>query len=201
MKKIVDARGLTSPQPVIETKKALESNDEVITIVDNQSALENIVRMAKNIGCVIDSSKKDDGIYITLKKSGTHYPSPSDTSDSSGYSWAPAGTRVLVFSQDVMGRGDDDLGRILIKSLFHTLAETKPAPDSMIFFNTGVKLVADGSEVIDDIRLLEKNGVRVLACGTCLDYFKIKDRLAAGTVSNMYEIKELMLTASSTVTV
>jgi selenium metabolism protein YedF len=201
MKKTVDARGLACPQPVIDTKKALESNDEVITIVDNLTALENISRMAKSTGCTIDSLKKEDGIYITIKKTGTPSPSPSDTTDTSRYSCSPAGPRILVFSQDSMGRGDDELGRILIKSFFHTLAETKPVPDGMIFLNTGVKLVADGSEVIDDIRLLEKNGVRVLACGTCLDYFKLKDRLAAGTVSNMYEIKELMLTASSTVTV
>ena len=96
-----------------------------------------------------------------------------------------------------MGKGDDALGNILIKSFFHTLAETSPAPEAIIFFNSGVKLVVEGSEVLEDIRSLEKNGAKILSCGTCLDYFKIKDKLAAGSVTNMYEIKELMLGASS----
>lgn len=101
--------------------------------------------------------------------------------------------------QDVMGKGDDALGRILMKSFFHTLAETRPVPDTIIFFNSGVKLLVDGSEAFEDIKRLEQNGVKILACGTCLDYFKLKDRLLAGSISNMYDIKEMMLTASSTI--
>lgn len=199
MNHIVDARGCACPQPVIDTKKALVTHDEVITIVDNHTAVENIRRMAQNAGCAASVEKRNDGIYITLKKSGPSGVSTSKKTNNSNYSSAPAGPRVLVISQDVMGRGNDDLGHILIRSFFHTLAETLPAPDCIIFFNSGVKLVADGSEVIDDIRLLEKNGVKILSCGTCLDYFQLKDTLAAGSVSNMYEIKEMMLTASSTI--
>ena len=197
MKHIIDARGLACPQPVINTKNALGSHDKVITIVDNNTAVENITRMAQSNGCSISSETKNDGIYITVKKND-----PRSTAGSSApevVSCTPTGPRVLVLSQDVMGRGNDDLGQILIKSFFHTLAETKPAPDAIIFLNSGVKLVADGSPVIDDIRLLENNGVRILACGTCLDFFKLKDTLVAGAISNMYEIKELMLTSSSTI--
>ena len=195
----IDARGLACPEPVIITKKALSSNDEVMTIVDNKTALENITRMAENSGCTIRSEEKNDGIYITVKKSSIPAPSPSGEMNNACRPPEPAGPRVLVMSQDVIGRGNDDLGRILVASFFHTLAETTPAPDVIIFLNSGVKLVADGSQVIEDIRLLEKNGIKILACGTCLDFFNLKEKLAAGRVSNMYEIKELMLTASSTV--
>jgi intracellular sulfur oxidation DsrE/DsrF family protein len=72
-------------------------------------------------------------------------------------------------------------------------------PDAIVFYNSGVKLVVSGSEVIDDIKALEQKGIRLLACGTCLDFFNVKDQLQAGAVSNMYEIKELMLTSGSTI--
>ena len=193
MSQIVDARGLACPQPYINTLKALEMHDTVMTIVDNMIAVENLRRMASSKKCIITEEKKTDGIYITLvKPSGTtHAPGPSDAAmdiPSSNPS-----KRVLVITQDVMGNGDDNLGKILIKSFFHTIAETSPAPDTIIFFNTGVRLVAEGSEVIEDIKAIEKTGTRILSCGTCLDYFKIKDSIGAGSITNMYEIKDLLI--------
>jgi selenium metabolism protein YedF len=195
----VDARGLACPQPVINTRKALETHERVVAIVDNETALENIRRMARGLGCAISEEKKNDGIYVHLEKTGADPMSSQKDHSEKAYSCSTNGPRVLVLSQDVMGKGDDALGRILMKSFFHTLAETRPVPDTIIFFNSGVKLLVDGSEVIDDIKLLEQNGVAILACGTCLDYFKLKDRLIAGSISNMYDIKELMLSASSTI--
>ena len=199
MKHTVDARGLACPQPVINTRKALETHERVVAIVDNDVALENIRRMARGLGCTITEEKKSDGIYINIEKTGSVPSSFPKIDSEEASSCTTPRSRVLVISQDVMGKGDDALGRILMKSFFHTLAETQPVPDTIIFFNSGVKLLVDGSESIEDIKLLEQNGVAILACGTCLDYFKLKDRLIAGSVSNMYDIKELMLTASSTI--
>ena len=195
----IDARGLACPQPVINTRKALETHERVVAIVDNETALENIRRMARGLGCAISEEKKSDGIYIHLEKTGNVPMTSQKEHPEETYSCSASRSQVLVISQDVMGKGDDELGRILMKSFFHTLAETRPVPDTIIFFNSGVKLLVDGSEAIDDIKLLEQTGVAILACGTCLDYFKLKDRLIAGSISNMYDIKELMLTASSTI--
>jgi selenium metabolism protein YedF len=194
----IDARGLACPQPVINATKALETHDSIIVIVDNTTALENIRRMANSRGCTVSDEKKSDGIYIVVEKKGASDELPGKE-QSPVADCSITGPRVLVISQDVMGKGDDDLGAILIKSFFHTLAETEPSPDTIIFFNSGVRLVAEGSEVLDDIRILEQKGKKILACGTCLDFFKIKDKLKAGSVSNMYEIKELMLSATSTI--
>jgi len=199
MKPIVDCRGLACPQPVVNVRKAMETYGEVTAIVDNETALENIRRMAQNMGCSISSEKKSDGFYIDLEKSGADPAISKMETSQNNHAGSSNLSRVLVISQEVMGKGDDALGRILMKSFFHTLAETGPVPDTIIFFNSGIKLLIDGSEMIEDIRHLEKNGVTILACGTCLDYFKLKDGLAAGSVSNMYDIKELMLTASSTI--
>jgi len=79
--------------------------------------------------------------------------------------------------------------------------DASPRPDTMIFFNTGVKLTVEGSDVLDDLQSLEKKEIEILVCGTCLDYFKLKDKIAVGHISNMYTITEIMLSASRLVTV
>lgn len=196
----IDARRLACPQPVINATKALEANDHIMVIVDNITALENIRRMSENKGYAISSDTRNDGIYITIDKTTSTSASTRGIVDVSPAS-VNCGMRVLVVSQDIMGKGSEELGKVLMKSLFHTLAETDPSPDTMIFLNSGVKLVAEGSEVIEDIKILEKKGRQILACGTCLDFFKLKDKLLAGKISNMYEIKELMLSASSTINI
>ena len=94
-----------------------------------------------------------------------------------------------------MGRGNDELGTVLIKTFCHTIAVQTQKPDIMIFYNTGVKLTIQGSEVLDDLKQLEGEGVQILVCGTCLNFFEIKDKLAVGVVSNMYDIVEAMSSA------
>ena len=106
-----------------------------------------------------------------------------------------SGPFVIVISENKMGRGNDELGTVLIKAFMHTLAGQAQKPDVMIFYNTGVKLTVQGSEVLEDLKQLEGEGVQILVCGTCLNYFEIKDKLAAGVVSNMYDIVETMSSA------
>jgi selenium metabolism protein YedF len=98
-----------------------------------------------------------------------------------------------------MGRGNDELGQILIRSFFHTLGEVQPRPGLIILFNTGVRLACQGSAVLDDLCALEADGIEILACGTCLGYFELKDSLAVGRVSNMYDIAEAILGAGKVV--
>ncbi len=105
--------------------------------------------------------------------------------------------KVLVVSSDIMGDGDIELGGILIRSFFHTLLESEILPNSIIFFNTGVKLVAGGSPVLEDLKFLEQKNIDILACGTCLGHFNLKDKISVGHISNMYEISETMLKAGN----
>jgi selenium metabolism protein YedF len=194
--KIVNARGLSCPQPVVLAKQAIETNQKVKVIVDNDTALENVKRLGTKLGCDVKVEKKKDGTYeIDLtRKAGTagtkeeFVPSCSTTP-------AAAGPFVIVFAENKMGRGNDELGYVLIRAFLHTVVEKKEKPDVMIFYNTGVKLTVQGSEVLDDLKQLENEGVQLLVCGTCLNYFEIKDKLAAGTVSNMYDILETMSNA------
>jgi selenium metabolism protein YedF len=109
---------------------------------------------------------------------------------------APA---VLTITSDTMGRGDEALGAILMRSFLHTLAEAKTAPRTIIFYNTAVKLVAEGSPVLEDLRALAERGVELLACGTCLGHFDLKESVAAGEISNMYTIAEHLLSSDRVV--
>lgn len=191
--KVVDARGLSCPQPVVLSKQALESNKRIKVIVDNETALENVKRLGVKSGCDVKAEKKSHGTYEInlIRKAGASevkeefVPSCSAT---------PAQTRsfVIVISADKMGRGNDELGYVLVKTFLYTLAGQTEKPDVIIFYNTGVKLTIQGSDVLDDLKKLESKGVQLLVCGTCLNFFEIKDKLAVGSVSNMYDIMETM---------
>jgi len=107
---------------------------------------------------------------------------------------------VIVISENKMGRGNDELGIVLIKAFLHTVAGRAKKPDVIIFYNTGVRLTVQGSDVLEDLKQLESKGVQILVCGTCLNFFEIKDQLAAGVVSNMYDIVEIMSNAGRLLT-
>ena len=111
------------------------------------------------------------------------------------------GNLVLLVPSDIVGRDDRELGEILIRSFAHTLAEVEPRPDTAIFLNTGVRLVVQGSPVLEDLLTLEQRGTKILACGTCLGHFELKERLAVGEISNMYTIAETLLRAQKVVSV
>lgn len=106
-----------------------------------------------------------------------------------------AGPFVIVFSENRMGRGNNELGDVLIKAFVHTLCQQENKPDVIIFYNTGVKLAEKDSEVIDDLKQLAEAGAKLLICGTCANYFKISDRIGAGVISNMYDIAGIMCEA------
>ncbi len=196
MSKIVDARGLACPQPVILTRKALQESDAVTTIVDNETARSNVSRMAAKQGCQVDVEEREDGIYVHL----TRREESAEEIAPQMVAVPPAsGPLVLTVPSDIMGRGDEELGGILVRAFFHTLGEMEPLPQTIIFFNSGVKLVVEGSPVVEDLQALKARGIEILACGTCLGHFELKDKVVVGEVSNMYTIAETMLGAGKVV--
>ncbi|MDY6835954.1 MAG: sulfurtransferase-like selenium metabolism protein YedF [Chloroflexota bacterium] len=193
MKRIVDARGLSCPQPVIMTKKVLEEASEVTTIVDNNIARDNVIRLANKEGCDVSVEEEEGSIRLHISRKEQPSKVPSMV--------AQEGSVIIVVGSDKMGNGSGELGDVLMRSFLHTLGEVEPRPNKMIFFNSGVKLAIDTSPVVDDLRSLEGQGVTVLVCGTCLQYYGIKDRVVVGEVSNMYTIAELLLSAAKTITI
>ncbi len=197
MTTVVDARGLACPQPVILTRQAMQDGaDRVTTLVDGESAVINVSRMAEKAGWQVNVIEQEGEFRIEMQRGDD---APREEAREAVPSGAVGGPLVLVVSADVMGRGNDDLGGILIRGFFHTLGEVQPRPQTIIFFNTGVRLVCEGSPVLDDLRALEAEGVDLLACGTCLGYFELKEKLAVGQISNMYDIAETMLSAGKVV--
>lgn len=188
----VDARGLSCPQPVIRTRNAMAEGSRVITIVDSETAQQNVSRMARKAGGTVEAEVRQDGIYLAIA-TPVEEEAPAAKPVEEGAGDEPL---VLVVPDELMGRGEhEELGHVLMRAFFHTLGEVEPLPGTIIFLNSGVKLVVEGSEVVDDLGALAASGVEILACGTCLGYYGLRDAVAVGTVSNMYTIAETMLGA------
>ncbi|SCZ76628.1 selenium metabolism protein YedF [Acidaminobacter hydrogenoformans DSM 2784] len=192
----VDARGLTCPKPVIQTKKAMDqlTSGIVTTIVDNDTARENVIKYAKSQNFRYEVKQADGFYYIDIYKTEVMFdaeimPQPKPK----------LSEIVILVGKNTFGEGDETLGEVLIKGYFYTLTELEPYPKSILFVNSGVQLTVEGSPVLEHLRLLESTGVEILSCGTCLDYYKIKEKLAVGGVGNMYAIVETMHKAKNTI--
>ncbi len=192
----VDARGQACPQPVIQTRKAMQEADRIVILVDSETSMTNVSRMAEKAGWQVNVVSQGDEYHIQLAQGDS---APQVAPLVVGKAEPVGGPLVLVVSSDIMGRGEAELGNILIRGFFHTLGEVEPVPETFIFFNTGVRLTCEGSPVLDDLCALEAEGVEMLVCGTCLNYFELKEELAVGRVSNMYDIAETMLRAGKVV--
>jgi len=192
MKKVVDARGLSCPQPVILTKKALDSVDvkEVITIVDNKTAVENVFKLARSMKLESNIDERDDGTYIDILKSIQPIEEEKQVSQ---------GNTIILIGSNLMGQGDPKLGAILMKSFMYTLTQMEGEVSAIIFINSGVMLSTEGSELIDHLKAIEDSGVEVLSCGTCLDFYHLTDKLKAGSVTNMFTIAEKLLHSSKVI--
>lgn len=184
MQKTVDARGLGCPMPVIKTKKALEAIEagNVLTIVDNNIAKENVTKLAKSLQYTCHVVEDKGEFYIDITKGESTEAMPQNTGDFYD--------SVILCGSDKFGEGDDDLGEILIKGYFYTLSEVDLVPKTIIFLNSGVKLTTEGSKVLKDLKVLESKGVEIISCGTCLDFYHVASKLEVGGVSNMYTIVE-----------
>lgn len=183
MIKEINNRGLACPQPVINTKRALEEIPQgtIISVVDNEVARENVLRFAQNAGYQVSVEEKNGEYYLTITKGEATAPQAVVTSECS------TGPMVYLITSNTFGNGAEDLGETLMVSFFNSLLE-EPAPRIIMFVNSGVRLATKHSRVLEQILKLVERGTEVISCGTCLDYYKLKDQLAVGRVTNMLEI-------------
>lgn len=198
MKKELDCRTLACPSPVIMTKKELEAMEEgqLLVKVGNEAAKENVSRLARsmNLNYEVSEDLGDEEYNITISVDGKEISQDGNTQEEAV---ANKGKQTIAISSDLMGSGSEELGKILMKSFIYTVRETEPYPDSILFYNKGVLLTTEGSEVLEDIKFLEEQGVEISSCGTCLDYYEINDKLEVGIISNMYDIYETMRNANT----
>ncbi|MGI6453705.1 MAG: sulfurtransferase-like selenium metabolism protein YedF [Syntrophomonadaceae bacterium] len=188
MGKIVDARGLTCPHPVVLTKKALDAGgtEDIITIVDNQTALENVSRLVKSQGFDYQVEDKEGEFFIRIMRTSE---TAKDERDSG------AEVAILVTS-NLFGQGDEELGNVLMKGFIYSLTQVQDKIKCMIFMNSAVFLTTEGSSIVEYLMILEEQGVEILSCGTCLDYYQLKDKLRVGKVTNMYSATEILVSAA-----
>lgn len=210
----VNAMGDICPIPVVKTKKALgELNGpgEIEVLVDNETAVKNVTKMARSSGAEAESEQLGDKQYRVLITVGEDAAeklksakSPAVQPQGQTQQEAAAGCRtcvgtVVAVGSDRMGEGSEELGHILIKSFIFALTQLDDLPDKILFYNGGAKLTVEGSESLEDLKTLEEQGVEIMTCGTCLDYYRIKDKLAIGGVTNMYSIVETLQNAMSVI--
>jgi selenium metabolism protein YedF len=188
--KTVDCRGLACPQPVINTKNALQdATTPIRVIVDNEASCTNVRRFAESQGARVQVAEQAGEFHLTIEP-GQYEPSAEEPPIVC--STTAARNLVVYVSSEGMGRGDDRLGAVLMEAFLDTLSQFKGELSHVIFVNAGAKLAVEGSPVLEQIRQLEELDVQVLVCGTCLNHFGIKDKLAVGSVSNMYAIIETL---------
>lgn len=192
MSDIVDARGLTCPQPVILTKRAMDQGeaDRLVTIVDQAAALENVTKLARSQGYDVEVEDKEGDYYITMIRSAEI--SAQDVN-------AQENVAILITNR-YFGQGDEELGRILMRSFLYTLTELNGRVKNIIFMNSGVFLTTEGSEVLEILQGLSQEGVEILSCGTCLDFYGLKDKLAIGEITNMYTAADILSRANRSIT-
>lgn len=187
----IDAKGKMCPIPLVETKKALRSIEKdgtVAVMVDNETAKENLEKMAKELGYKFSSREADSGNYevVIIKGAGSEEAVEETIENSRSES------TIVVISSNKMGEGSEELGDILIKSFIYALTESEMLPAAIIFYNGGAKLSCAASPVLEDLKKLQEMGVEILTCGTCLNYYELTDKLAVGKITNMYSIIEKM---------
>ena len=209
-KKELDNRGLACPLPVINTRKALlelgpggADGPELVSIVDNEAALENVIRMAGREGCETRVERKEDGIYIHI------FPKAGEPDHAEAEVSLPKGEedrrcsgeeKTILITSSTLGKGKEELGTLLMRSFIFSVKEVGFLPARIIFMNSGVFLTTEGSPVLDELKELQGRGVQIYSCGTCLDYYQLRDKLVVGEVTNMYDAVEYLRNSTSCIT-
>ena len=188
----VNAMGDACPIPVVKTLRALKELNgagTVQTLVDNRVAVENLTRLAESKGCAIETEQLGEKEYRVTITVGEN----AKVEEQSGECYTCGKPKtVVVLSSDKMGSGNDELGGALMKAFVFALSQQETLPDTILCYNGGVKLTCEGSESLEDLKGMAARGVEIMSCGTCLNFYDLKEKLAVGEVTNMYVIVEKM---------
>ena len=198
MEKIIDCRGLACPLPVVNAKKAAEAmnhGDVLTVLVDNEIAVQNLSRFAEHKGFGVSAQKKGEKEYAVIMSISGEVVESKEEEVACVMDSRRKGM-LVVLSGNVMGTGDAKLGTSLMKAFVFALTKQDQLPDTILCYNTGAYLTCEGADTLEDLKLLESEGVTILTCGTCLDFYGLKEKLAVGGVTNMYDIVERMENAA-----
>ncbi|MFH2058004.1 MAG: sulfurtransferase-like selenium metabolism protein YedF [Pseudomonadota bacterium] len=197
--KEIDARGFTCPLPVLQTRTALQENrpDSLTVIVDNKAAQQNVQRFLESQGFQTRLDKNGADFLVI----GSCVSEPEEQTPQSPEKPSDVKKIMVMCATDRMGTGDDDLGRKLMVNFLRTLKEMGEDLWQLVFVNNGVKLTIDDSEVLTDLVAYEKEGLKILVCGTCLNHFNLLERKKVGETTNMLDIVTAMQVADKVISV
>ena len=198
----VNAMGEQCPIPVVMTKKVIDNavvGDEIEILIDNETAVNNLSRLANKTGCTFVSEKLGDKKYQVKMAVQTEQTGGTLEEEEFVCEAPHKKVTVAVISSNVMGNGDDELGKILIKGFIYALSQMETHPDTILFYNGGAKLTTEDSESLEDLKKMEEEGVEILTCGTCLKHYGLMEKLMVGKVTDMYTIAERMTGADKVI--
>jgi selenium metabolism protein YedF len=194
--RIVDTKGQLCPAPLIAAKRALKETAEgesFIVLTDNKTSFYNLSRFLKDNKAEIQVSETAGVWTLTIKKTSFDIiQSNAEEYCAPEIAHFEKGDYVVVISSDKMGEGDEQLGLLLMNTFINALRDLEELPQKLLFYNSGVKLVTNNSPVIETLRDLEKMGVEIMTCGTCVNHYSLASVIGAGTISNMYTMAGIM---------
>lgn len=199
----VNAIGDTCPIPVIKTKNAIKEMNGtgvVEVLVDNEIAVQNLTKMAKQKKYDCNSEKISEDEYKVTITVGEDLEAACDVEEEAAAACIPDSRKkkkIVVLRSGKMGEGNDELGTVLMKGFIYALTELDELPETILLYNGGATLSCESSDSLEDLRTLEAQGVEIMTCGTCLNYYGLSEKLAVGTVTNMYVIAEKMSQADT----
>jgi len=188
---IVNCKGLICPIPLIETKRSIKESkigDEILVEVDNETSFNNLSHFLTDNGFDFEYTQEATVYQIAFKVK--ELPLKIEVHKSEYKPKTNSGSYIIVFSSDYMGSGNDDLGKLLLKGYINTIEQLERLPQEIICYNSGVALAIKGSDTAKSLKKIEGLGVKISLCGTCVDFFGLKDNLEVGSISNMLYIAE-----------
>ena len=199
--RIVDTKGQLCPAPLIAAKRALKETqvgESFIVLIDNQTSFNNLSRYLKDNNTDFLVSETGGVWTLTITRKTVDVPKTRvEDYCTPSVAHFEKGNFIIVITSDKMGEGDDQLGLLLMSNFIKAIKDLDRLPQKMVFYNKGVTIVTNSSPVIEHLRDLEKMGVELLLCSTCVNYYKLEELVGAGILSNMYTIAEVMASAGS----
>jgi len=201
--KTIDVQGKPCPLPLIATKKALKesTNDEQIKIITNsETSAKNVIRYLNDNGIKVNQQIIGNSYELVFSKNGEE-PIIEEAEEYCTGSQPDDKGFAVVFGKDRLGEGSEELGKMMVGGMLTAFYETERIPEKIIFMNSGINLVVEGSTVLNILKKLEINGSKLLVCGTCLEYYNKVNNIKVGNISNMDEILEVLTTYTKVVNI
>lgn len=198
MKKFIDAKGKNCPMPVIMAKKVIDSGVKFFEIeVDNKIAVENLKKLANSQGFTTRVEENNSYFKVDFSNGCEECEEVLVKVEDK----KPLGNWSIFVNKEIIGAGNDELGKSLMKMFIYTISEGEDLPKSILFMNGGVKVPTLNNQAIEHLKVLQDKGVELLVCGACLNFYGLEEKLEVGKISNMYDITNAMKEASKVITI